>query len=1436
MVGFKFFTLWTLLIASMAMIGCVPQAKQTECRANEAFSPTQRKCLPVNPSETSFIKIRSTVPTGGITQTASSGSEISFSFMVENPYNKPYRVRWIRNFNGAQTTLYTPSHPSSVITDHPHQITLVPSSDLFGAVGNHIITVQILDALSNNVLDSHDFTLELTNDPVPNGQGFNPGLSAPIIYNPIDTDITFSFSFLRNGKMLDVPRVRWTLTKLTGVSHPSRVEMSPTLLNINEPQPVHFTFNPSNPFQEFLPSPVAPFENIVGNYRLEATLLDGAKTFSSYYWDITIRHPDLGVITNASLPAPGSSFTVKAYNGITYGNPDPTSFSYSGTNRAQFCVKVSNPLGRYGNGVRVRFYQGSSTDEIWSDLTNALDDTICLDEAPLAIKNAIRFDNPNPDATWMTTIVARVFDEQTNEEFKSYPAGSYPLTWSVQVVPQNRPPILSFVDTAGSVACDSTIGTTRNNCHITQSNINNTNTLRIAFNISDDHYTNDEDFQYTAYLYRGSAAVSSCSKALGVAATAPYTCDFTVPSYDAIGSINPEEDDWRITLEVTDKGSPFPTSGMKSSTLIWNLKVREINDPPTFTGANPILTYLGAASTTTFTEKDTINFRVLLDDPERDKYVIELARCGATLADSDCNTLDVTSLVTYGAGDYNDNKRLAYTLPDGFLPANVESQTVTFRIKVIDYADTANATPQISNQIVGSIDLLINNYNPEPKFANLGAIDTTPPSGSDPLGIDYVAFSSFPLTLDPGTITDASEIAGEKNIVYQWWIALHDVTPAWSKIDGATSRVLSWTPGNIIAPGNYYIKLCVTDGYPPRDNLDPGLPGAVCNNPAIVSVNSNFITMPAIDINGTPGGQFIIDAPAVWIDTTLTGDLSIIAPVSRDSRVVYSAYVLRDQTAPENFKIHVQKSVYNNNGTGEMQLISELEFDAIDPEEFVPDFELKDVKDLRITGDENSLYIAYLANIHVANEDQGYRPEIRRIYKGIGRGEKSGSNNIHYSPFAFNYEGFFVNHDQVSCIGCWDGNDTAVDEQITTGSVVLNTSNVTPGSLISLGYAAGTYTLNINAVGATPTEIAIHVTNVINESSDPGFTAIHNGGDTVTIFGPFSKEKARILKVAKKLGRIWMDQLSNNSLYIPYIDVGSAAPNNQILSVTSLLNDPSESLYLISQSGGGSVGSHPISGTYSNDFDNDVDHEGNTIFVYTNLTGSAKIIKFDGVDFTTRLNDTWILPAKNIEKIKLAASNAHNNFYYIMGQTPGEEIFISRLETNLATANFNRVWSLNSTNDTRTDDFLTDLAATGQIYDFAIVAANTDKYSVATIAEARILISSSEGVYAFKALDNDKVSCGNCEPISQVGSVISTVAPNLGVSGIVENQAITSPGNISPSNNEHIRDIMAFTYIDNSDPNENSLKLGIINTERILINSATQDEVNGFFGNAIFKY
>jgi hypothetical protein len=1419
MVGFNMIKLWVLLITMIVITGCIPQSKTTECKENEAFNAIQRRCLPVNPNETSFIKIKSPVPTAGITIAGSSGSPISFTVMIENPYKKNYRLQWLRNFNGVQSTLYSPSAPSADLVNHPYQISLVPSADLFGAIGTHVITAQVLDATNNNVIDSHAFTLNLTSDPTPYGQGFSPSLSVPLTFSTASSNTVFAFDVLRNGRAMNTPTVSWRLVKLTGTALAPRVEVD-TLVNTESPQNVTFAFNPTNPMNDMIP-PSAPYLAYVGNYRLEASIVDGTTTFSTYYWDITIKHPDLGQVVVANNPVPGDAAnSVRAFNGIPYGNMTLPNFSYNNSlTRSQFCVQVSDPDGRYGNGVHVRYYLGNSTGHVYQGLTTGADDTICLEDASAAIKNTIVFSDPNPDLSWSTQIKARVFDAQTGEEYTTFVAGVYPLVWNVQVEPTNKPPVLTFVD-AGAVACTSTIVSTKNGCAVTQSNDAIDNFFNISFQIQDEHYTDAAEFAYTATLSRGAVVVdSSCQKAFGVAGGPTFTCQLKVPSYDALGSIDPTLDAWRVSVNVTDSGSPF-TATQKSSTLIWNLSVREINYRPII---NNVMTYQNLVATTTFSEKDTATFQVQMTDPERDEYIIELARCGATLADADCTTLQTTTRTFLNQGDYLTNRRLNYTIPDGFIGANVLSQTVKFRIKIINYASTLDPLIQLPNEAISSIDVTINNWNPAPVYANINAIDTKAPTMSDPLGIDYWAFGSFPLTLDPGTITDASEYAPEGNITYQWWIAPHSMTPTWTQIGGGNTRILRWTPGTTMASGNYFIKLCVTDGYPTRSTVDPNGGATLCNNPAIVSVYNNFLTTAPLNV--TTSGQIITNAPAVWIDTSATGN---ITTGTGSSKIIYTAYVTHDSGAGS-FRIHVQKSIYNIDDTGRMQVLGELDFDAINPLEQDASFNILDVKDLRLIGDDNSLYIAYLANFVNDDHDLGYKPEIRRIYKGINRGLKV-APNLHNAPFAFNYEGFYANHtgNAPAACNCWTAsNINAANLQVTGGQVDLQTANVSAGSTITLGYDGATYPLSIVVSGTDQTQRALQITSAINSHPQLGFTATNDGLGTVTIYGPKASEEARVHQLTNKLGKLWMD---SNYLYVPYINLSQAAPNNKVIAIETVINDSASELSLVA-SGPGGMTSTLLAGTFTNDFDNAVDHSGNLLIAYANNIGEAKLIKFTGFNFAA--NNTYnLMASKNIQKIRMSASNVNNNYYYVMGEDGTNTMWMTRVESNLPTADFTRVWSLSATNDAASASLVSSLA--GQTYDFAIKTAGSDTFS-GTLAEARVLISSSLGVFAFKTLSNNTVTCGSCEPVSRVNATLPVTAPLLAVSDIVENQTIGSPGN--QPGNENQRDILIFGYINESNSGDtfNTLSLGLINTERTVISSTTRDTTNGRYAPAVFK-
>src|SRR5690606_22362638 len=70
-----------------------------------------------------------------------------------------------------------------------------------------------------------------------------------------------------------------------------------------------------------------------------------------------------------------------------------------------------------------------------------------------------------------------------------------------------------------------------------------------------------------------------------------------------------------------------------------------------------------------------------------------------------------------------------------------------------------------------------------------------------------------PLTIDPGTIDDASVVDGA-NIEYQWEVS-RDAGANWTPIQNATNRVLTWTPSNdfsaTFSSQAVQVRLCLGD-------------------------------------------------------------------------------------------------------------------------------------------------------------------------------------------------------------------------------------------------------------------------------------------------------------------------------------------------------------------------------------------------------------------------------------------------------------------------------------------------------------------------------------------------------------------------------------------------------------------------------------------------
>lgn len=341
MVGFNKIILVSIMLGSILLTGCVPQAKKTECADTEAFNPATRTCAPVNPSPDGLINISSATPAAPINVNAVSGMPITLSIAIQNPYARLYSVRWTRNYNGTLSTLISASTLSSVFSSHPTSITVEPSDELEGNVGTHIVSAQILDS-NSNVVDTHDFTIVLTNNVTPYGNGHIPLLTVPKVMSPANPETqTFSFTVFRNGVAVTAPQVSWSLQKLTGTPVPTRTEVDLiTFPTATAGVPVGFVIDSTNPMNLAMP-PTAPFNDTVGLYRLSATIMDGLTVYASYSWDVHLNHPSLGVVAQATIPVPGTvGAQITAFNGIPYTNTTAPNFTFAGgVTRAQMCVR-----------------------------------------------------------------------------------------------------------------------------------------------------------------------------------------------------------------------------------------------------------------------------------------------------------------------------------------------------------------------------------------------------------------------------------------------------------------------------------------------------------------------------------------------------------------------------------------------------------------------------------------------------------------------------------------------------------------------------------------------------------------------------------------------------------------------------------------------------------------------------------------------------------------------------------------------------------------------------------------------------------------------------------------------------------------------------------------------------------------------------------------
>lgn len=1436
MIGLK--TFWITISALFLLAACVPQTKQTECRANEAFNASLRTCVPIVGGPSSFITVSNYTPQFTQTRYKDDPTILSFTISVANPYNQSYSVEWERVFNAGPVSMCSNS------------LTCTTSGsflgNVLGQIGTHIITAKVKDG-NGAVVDSHSFELKINDLPRPviNTATITPASYAMDAF-PTDANINFSFTIRNNNatiSALDGYKTTWTIVKngstiLTEVDSFSNFSSSGT----------NNAYLGTSPTPAFDPNG-ALFG--VGSYIVRAVVSNDSpgEVVDEHQWNVIVKQPDLANVTNIAGPAPG--VTITAHHEVDY-NDYPTLSWISGSPATQptYCVTVDDRDGTYpgdGASIQVRWYLDSIGGDICTKTT--LDtpgtQTICLIDANPCTGTALPFDtsllkfsNSSSAITQPHKVTARLFDEATTYEFQRSDVipsnGSYPIEWNVLVKPVNTAPTMGFGTAATNpTGCISAGANTRSNCAVSQG----TN-FTVSFTATDDFYSPVADannFQWDVKLKRnGSDIVSpptntSCSKAFGTAVTVPaasgpyttqWTCTLAVPHFIDSGPLDPNAGPYQVVATMQDSGSPVGGAGLISTSLTWNLVVTETNPSGVLLNAqvnnntDSHISLAGvaldpAAPASFATETDTIAFNLNVNDAEVDNFKYRISLCTVNTP-TPCSSSTIITSPAYI--DYIRSVKadpdlnpvlfsgLLYTLPEDVLlqvsPTQdvdtVTSALVYFKVDVVDSPSVIAGT---TNSKI--FQVYVRNKNPAP------VINTA--TANPAVGSTTIVYSGMPVTIDPGSVTDVGP-ASEVSISYQWYA---DIGGGFAAIDGATSRVLRYTPGNVST--NITLKLCVGD----RPAANPVSSTGTCSGTWTITPKPYLY-----NLTSTGSGQ-MRDNLAVWYD-----NFNSIP----NTQVIYSAYT------DANLDVFVEKTV--KNAAGNVVLSTQtIQMEAL------ASGAANSVTNLSITGTAQSLYIAYLASPISAPSTNV--PRVRRISKfGAAQGTKSALD--HSDRFGFNYTqyGITTSANPLNIVIA-NGDGAGGAATITFAAQMNDTETITINGVVFTavsGTATGATDMCIDdsVLGACANENASagFLANKINTSTNPALQGItaSAAGSVVSLHGQYGSDYLdydgsigtvpSLVSFTNGLGKIF---ISGSRWHLPFINSSLAgAEQNNITLISAESDLHLRNAFLVPTNGNDLVEMGKVAA-----FDAKLNQAGELVIAKISAeladAGAVSIWRYkpNGSIFdlfdesatgsTTDQHQIDAFGSFSFEYVKLAADEVGNGYYYVIAKEKtinGGEYHIGRYNKDLdsaVTASENEVINRRETTDSTTT-FITNA-----------IMKFPDIVSVPGTSEARIFFTSvGAGATPYPRLArwkaDDTISCGICASLS--GTAASYATAPIGLSQIANNITLGAAGATA---SENVKDMVFALF--NSEVSAGNFKpqLGLINIQTELIQSTTVD-------------
>lgn len=703
-----------LTLLTLLFISCLPQEKTTQCKSNEAYDSTQRRCVATLGANGQTVSISNVTPTTSYTISFSDAS-ITHSVTISDPYSFGYQVRWyITKPSGATNLIGT---GLALTFNHTAEST-----------GSYILEAQVLDSNGTQIFDTRSWSINVIQETVPT---VYTETASPFTTTTAGPDTTIDAT-IQNPDGISGVQYQWYVngTAVAGESG------STSAVSLD----VDFDFDPTSAASYFAGT---------GVYTIQLVLTDSSNnTYSSELWTATNNIPgfaNVGVGTNSTTfaaatqtPADGSIVTVIdehpiSGTGFVYdAGYDPGGFRVTTTTTndtpVDFCVTGTDDNdgtldGVDGDGVWVDFLIDGNPigGAIDVQMTNESTDYCLFEDVGIDFS----YNLPSNIVTESHTLSMVVYDKFTGQtsfpKYKGYNEIQR-FTYTLRVRQANTPPTVTILDTTDdpleNIECANKTSTQYSNCEITWGDnkdefdiANAAQPIKLRIKVEDDDYdpldaAESAEFELEVYVQNELADTSMPNKysfsdcAVDPATTAidgdGYFCDIIINPFDANGVVDYSTANFTIGALVRDKGSPYDSVTTRASNEVqWLVNsVLDYNDQidiePFDSDTDDSYVALASVPGTALTlEEDggvgvteegvLIQFRVKVTDNQRDNHVISIDQLYCN--DPDPDTCDPNNAAYVAAN-------LVTKIPD------VATTTVTWGDE-----DSADNTVAINHQI-----------------------------------------------------------------------------------------------------------------------------------------------------------------------------------------------------------------------------------------------------------------------------------------------------------------------------------------------------------------------------------------------------------------------------------------------------------------------------------------------------------------------------------------------------------------------------------------------------------------------------------------------------------------------------------------------------------------------------------------------------------------